>query len=120
MRYVLSTDARAALQEYIERRQAMPHFANAEIHSQCAGPRTVCDKPAACSPVRDASLARNDLMTIEAADIQGQPRVRRDPTYMTTGRIAHHDHARAQNVDPIPDRGVTPSRKCDRQLQPHW
>jgi len=69
MQYTLSEDARVALQEYIERRQQQPHFANARSIRNAldrARLRQASRLFARC----DAPLARDDLMTIEAADIR--------------------------------------------------
>jgi probable Rubsico expression protein CbbX len=69
MQYQLSADARAALEEYIERRQALPHFANARSIRNALD-RARLRQASRLFARRDASLARNDLMTIEAADIR--------------------------------------------------
>jgi hypothetical protein len=69
MQYRLSPEAGAALHEYIERRITQPHFANARSI------RNALDR----ARLRQASrlfgrgagaLCREDLMTIEAADIR--------------------------------------------------
>jgi hypothetical protein len=69
MQYTLSADARATLQEYIERRQEQPHFANARSI------RNALDRARLRQASRlftqcDGLLARSDLMTIEASDIR--------------------------------------------------
>lgn len=69
MQYQLSADARSTLQEYIERRQALPHFANARSIRNALD-RARLRQASRLFARRDASLARNDLMTIEAADIK--------------------------------------------------
>jgi hypothetical protein len=69
MQYQLSADARAALEEYIERRQALPHFANARSIRNALD-RARLRQASRLFAKRDAPLARNDLMTIEAADIR--------------------------------------------------
>jgi AAA lid domain len=69
MQYRLSSEGDTALREYIERRMAQPHFANAR------SVRNALDR----ARLRQASrlfsrsggtLSREDLMTIEAADIR--------------------------------------------------
>ncbi len=69
MQYSLSADARTALEEYIERRQTMPHFANARSIRNALD-RARLRQASRLFDKRAASLARNDLMTIEAADIR--------------------------------------------------
>jgi len=69
MQYTLSAEARTALEEYIERRQALPHFANARSIRNALD-RARLRQASRLFNKRDASLARNDLMTIEAADIR--------------------------------------------------
>jgi len=69
MQYTLSDDARAALEEYIERRQAQPHFANARSI------RNALDRARLRQASRlftrlDRPIARSELMTIEANDIR--------------------------------------------------
>jgi probable Rubsico expression protein CbbX len=69
MQYTLSDDARATLQEYIERRQAQPHFANAR------SVRNALDRARLRQASRlfariDSPIARSELMTIEATDIR--------------------------------------------------
>jgi probable Rubsico expression protein CbbX len=69
MQYTLSDDARAALEQYIERRQAQPHFANARSI------RNALDRARLRQASRlftrlDSPIARSELMTIEATDIR--------------------------------------------------
>jgi probable Rubsico expression protein CbbX len=69
MQYTLSDDARATLQEYIERRQTQPHFANAR------SVRNALDRARLRQASRlfariDSPIARSELMTIEATDIR--------------------------------------------------
>ena len=69
MQYTLSPDAQATLQEYIERRQAQPHFANARSIRNALD-RARLRQASRLFAKHDAALARSDLMTIEAADIR--------------------------------------------------
>src|SRR5688500_5818384 len=69
MQYVLSADAKSALQEYIERRQAQPHFANARSVRNALD-RARLRQASRLFAKRDAALAKSDLMTIEVADIR--------------------------------------------------
>jgi probable Rubsico expression protein CbbX len=69
MQYTLSADAKVALEEYVERRQAQPHFANARSI------RNALDRARLRQASRlfarlDCPIARSELMTIEAADIR--------------------------------------------------
>ena len=69
MQYTLSDDARATLEEYIERRQAQPHFANARSI------RNALDRARLRQASRlftrlDCPIGRSELMTIEANDIR--------------------------------------------------
>lgn len=69
MQYVLSADAQSALREYIQRRQAQPHFANARSVRNAldrARLRQASRLFAECG----SALTKNDLMTIQAADIR--------------------------------------------------
>lgn len=69
MQYTLSDDARVALEEYIERRQAQPHFANARSIRNALD-RARLRQASRLFSKRDGPLARSDLVTIEAADIR--------------------------------------------------
>ena len=69
MQYVLSADAQVALQEYIERRQQQPHFANARSVRNALD-RARLRQASRLFAQRGATLEKNDLMTIEAADIR--------------------------------------------------
>ena len=69
MQYTLSAEAKLTLQEYVERRQDQPHFANARSI------RNALDRARLRQASRlfarlDAALAKSDLMTIEVADIR--------------------------------------------------
>ena len=69
MQYTLSDDAKVTLQEYIERRQAQPYFANARSI------RNALDRARLRQASRlftrlDRPIARSELMTIEATDIR--------------------------------------------------
>jgi probable Rubsico expression protein CbbX len=69
MQYALSADAQQALHEYIERRQAQPHFANARSVRNALD-RARLRQASRLFAKRDATLGRGDLMTIEAVDIR--------------------------------------------------
>lgn len=69
MQYVLSPDARATLQEYVERRQTQPHFANARSVRNALD-RARLRQASRLFAQRGVTLEKNDLMTIEAADIR--------------------------------------------------
>lgn len=69
MQYTLSPDARLTLQEYIERRQDQPHFANARSIRNALD-RARLRQASRLFAKRDAALAKSDLMTIEVADIR--------------------------------------------------
>lgn len=69
MQYTLSADARLTLQEYIERRQDQPHFANARSIRNALD-RARLRQASRLFAKRDAALAKSDLMTIEVADIR--------------------------------------------------
>jgi probable Rubsico expression protein CbbX len=69
MQYTLSGEARMALQQYIDRRRAQPHFANARSVRNALD-RARLRQASRLFARRGAPLARSDLMTIEAADIR--------------------------------------------------
>jgi probable Rubsico expression protein CbbX len=69
MQYTLNDEARAALEEYIERRQTQPHFANARSIRNALD-RARLRQASRLFARREGTLARSDLMTIEAADIR--------------------------------------------------
>jgi probable Rubsico expression protein CbbX len=69
MQYVLSADAQATLQEYIERRQTQSHFANARSVRNALD-RARLRQASRLFAQRGVTLEKNDLMTIEAADIR--------------------------------------------------
>ena len=69
MQYTLNDDARVALEEYIERRQTQPHFANARSIRNALD-RARLRQASRLFAKREGALARSDLMTIEAADIR--------------------------------------------------
>jgi probable Rubsico expression protein CbbX len=69
MQYVLSADAQVALREYIERRQNLPHFANARSVRNALD-RARLRQASRLFAHRGATLEKSDLMTIEAADIR--------------------------------------------------
>ena len=82
MQYTLSPDARLTLQEYIERRQDQPHFANARSIRNALD-RARLRQASRLFAKRDEALAKSDLMTIDVADIRAS-RVFADSA--TTGR----------------------------------
>jgi probable Rubsico expression protein CbbX len=69
MQYVLSSGAQAALREYISRRQAQPHFANARSIRNALD-RARLRQANRLFPRRDTIVSRADLMTIEPQDIR--------------------------------------------------
>jgi len=69
MQYQLSDAARAALAEYIERRRAQPHFANARSVRNALD-RARLRQASRLFERRDAPLCARDLMTIEAEDLR--------------------------------------------------
>ncbi|MFO7276291.1 MAG: CbbX protein [Pseudomonadota bacterium] len=69
MEYRLSPDAEAALREYIDRRMRLPHFANARSVRNALD-RARLRQASRLLAERGRPLAREDLMTIEAADIR--------------------------------------------------
>ncbi|MGQ0834355.1 MAG: CbbX protein [Gammaproteobacteria bacterium] len=69
MQYGLSDDAEAALREYIALRQAQPHFANARSIRNALD-RARLRQASRLFARRDAALSREDLVTIESADIR--------------------------------------------------
>lgn len=69
MQYVLSPDAQVALQEYVERRQKQPHFANARSVRNALD-RARLRQASRLFAQRGVTIEKDDLMTIEAADIR--------------------------------------------------
>jgi probable Rubsico expression protein CbbX len=69
MQYTLSDDARVALEEYIARRQAQPHFANARSIRNALD-RARLRQASRLFAKREGALSRSDLMTIDATDIR--------------------------------------------------
>jgi probable Rubsico expression protein CbbX len=69
MQYVLSPDAHVALREYIERRQELPHFANARSVRNALD-RARLRQASRLFAQRGMPLDKRDLMTIDAADIR--------------------------------------------------
>jgi probable Rubsico expression protein CbbX len=69
MQYRLSPDAESALLEYIERRIVQPHFANARSVRNALD-RARLRQATRLVDRRRGALSREDLMTIEAADIR--------------------------------------------------
>jgi probable Rubsico expression protein CbbX len=69
MQYTLSADAQAALGEYIERRRALPSFANARSIRNALD-RARLRQASRLFAQRGSALAADDLVTIAAADIR--------------------------------------------------
>ena len=69
MQYTLSADAQAALREYIERRRALPSFANARSIRNALD-RARLRQASRLFGQRGSALCANDLVTLEAADIR--------------------------------------------------
>jgi probable Rubsico expression protein CbbX len=84
MQYVLSADAQSTLREYIARRQTQPHFANARSVRNALD-RARLRQASRLFAKRGASLAKQDLMTIEAEDIRAS-RVFAEPAPVETQR----------------------------------
>ena len=66
--YHFSQDAEKAFREYLIRRKAMPHFANARSVRNAID-RARLRQANRLLNIRDRQVTRDDLMTIEAADI---------------------------------------------------
>ena len=77
MQYQLSPDAEVAFREYIERRRMQAHFANARSIRNALD-RARLRQASRLLGQRGVSLCRDDLMTIESADIRAS-RVFLDP-----------------------------------------
>jgi Cdc6-like AAA superfamily ATPase len=69
MQYRLDREADAALSEYIERRITQPHFANARSVRNALD-RARLRQASRLFERRGGALSREDLITIEAADIR--------------------------------------------------
>jgi probable Rubsico expression protein CbbX len=69
MQYRLSPEAEAVMLEYIERRKQQPHFANARSVRNALD-RARLRQASRLFEKRGGLLSRQDLMTIEAADIR--------------------------------------------------
>jgi probable Rubsico expression protein CbbX len=69
MQYTLTTDSEAVLREYIEKRQAQPHFANARSIRNALD-RARLRQASRLFAQRRPVLTRTDLMTIEPSDIR--------------------------------------------------
>jgi probable Rubsico expression protein CbbX len=69
MQYQLSPDAEVAFREYIERRRMQTHFANARSIRNALD-RARLRQASRLFARRGATLSRNDLSTIESADIR--------------------------------------------------
>jgi probable Rubsico expression protein CbbX len=82
MEYELTADAEAALREYIEKRQAQPHFANARSMRNALD-RARLRQASRLFAQRGSALTRTDLMMIEPADIRAS-RVFAAATHMST------------------------------------
>lgn len=69
MQYALSDDATATLREYIDRRRAQPHFANARSIRNALD-RARLRQASRLFAQRSSILSRSDLVTIESADLR--------------------------------------------------
>lgn len=69
MQYTLSTEATATLREYIDRRRAQPHFANARSIRNALD-RARLRQASRLFAQRSSTLSRSDLVTIESADLR--------------------------------------------------
>jgi hypothetical protein len=69
MQYRLSPEAELAFREYIERRREQPHFANARSIRNALD-RARLRQASRLFAERGASLTRDELITIEPADIR--------------------------------------------------
>lgn len=81
MQYTLSADAEATLRDYIDRRRAQPHFANARSIRNALD-RARLRQASRLFAQRGSALSRSDLITIESADIRAS-RVFADTTAAT-------------------------------------
>jgi hypothetical protein len=77
MQYQVSPQGAAALREYIDRRKTQPHFANARSVRNALD-RARLRQASRLLNRRDGNISRDDLLTIEAADIRAS-RVFADP-----------------------------------------
>ena len=68
MQYRFSPEADAAFHEYIERRRMQPHFANARSVRNALD-RARLRQASRLFAARGGGLARDDLITLDAADI---------------------------------------------------
>jgi probable Rubsico expression protein CbbX len=69
MQYTLSSEATATLREYIDRRRAQPHFANARSIRNALD-RARLRQASRLFAQRSSILSRSDLVTIESADLR--------------------------------------------------
>lgn len=69
MQYTLSSEATATLREYIDRRRAQPHFANARSIRNALD-RARLRQASRLFVQRSSTLSRSDLITIESADLR--------------------------------------------------
>jgi probable Rubsico expression protein CbbX len=79
MQYQFSPASDAAFQEYIERRKARPHFANARSVRNALDRARLRQASRLLGRSEPGTVSRDDLMTLEVADIRAS-RVFTDPT----------------------------------------
>jgi hypothetical protein len=70
MQYQLSPAAEVALREYVERRKARPHFANARSVRNALDRARLRQASRLLSRADRGAVTRSDLMILEAADIR--------------------------------------------------
>ena len=97
MQYRLSSPADEVFKEYVARRKAQPHFANARSIRNALDRARLRQASRLMGRRNQVSVSREDLMTLEADDIRAS-RVFKDPSGpdMSNGR-APHDERRKNN-----------------------
>jgi hypothetical protein len=78
MQYQFSPAASLAFQEYVERRKARPHFANARSVRNALDRARLRQASRLLGSGAGGSVSRDDLMTLEAGDIRAS-RIFADP-----------------------------------------
>ena len=111
LQYRFSEEADAAFQDYIERRRMQPHFANARSIRNALD-RARLRQASRLFASRGEALARDDLITIAAADILASR------VFAADGREARP--MSLLTADEIPDRGATAQQSRGRRNLPRW
>ena len=89
MQYSLGDGAQATLQEYIEKRQRMVHFANARSIRNALDRARLRQASRLFAQRSDVPLSRNDLMTIEPQDIRASRVFAADTAMPTAAGLAN-------------------------------